>query len=115
MASDRVFSLFLRRGKTRANDLGRMTLGELVVAYATYPSVLLYAALAIAAAAGSTFARDPAPRSFRRLRRRRPGQRPRGGHVVGNGGHREGSPATQRTRQASDHVPAESRRPARHV
>jgi predicted MFS family arabinose efflux permease len=69
----------------------------------------------IAAAAGSTFARDPAPRSFRRLRRRRPGQRPRGGHVVGNGGHREGSPATQRTRQASDHVPAESRRPARHV
>src|SRR6185312_4387075 len=53
MASDRVFSLFLRRGKTRANDLGRMTLGELVVSYATYPSVLLYAALAVAAAAGA--------------------------------------------------------------
>lgn len=47
MASDRVFSLFLRRGKTRANDLGRMTLGELAVAYATYPSVLLYAVLAV--------------------------------------------------------------------
>ena len=53
MASDRVFSLFLRRGKARANDLGRMTLGELVVAYATYPSVLLYAVLAIACAAGA--------------------------------------------------------------
>ena len=53
MASGRVFSLFLRRGKTRANDLGSMTLGELVVAYATYPSVLLYAALAIACAAGA--------------------------------------------------------------
>jgi sterol desaturase/sphingolipid hydroxylase (fatty acid hydroxylase superfamily) len=53
MASDKVFSLFLRRGKTRANDLGRMTLGELVVAYATYPSVLLYALLALAAAAGA--------------------------------------------------------------
>ena len=53
MASDRVFSLFLRRGKTRANDLGRMTLGELVVAYATYPSVLLYAALAVACLWGS--------------------------------------------------------------
>ena len=53
MASDRVFSLFLRRGKARANDLGRMTLGELVVSYATYPSVLLYAALAIGAAAGA--------------------------------------------------------------
>ncbi len=53
MASGRVFSLFLRRGKTRANDLGSMTLGELVVAYATYPSVLLYAALAIGCAAGS--------------------------------------------------------------
>jgi sterol desaturase/sphingolipid hydroxylase (fatty acid hydroxylase superfamily) len=48
-----MFSLFLRRGKTRANDLGRMTLGELVVAYATYPSVLLYALLAIACAAGA--------------------------------------------------------------
>ena len=55
MASDRVFSLFLRRGKTRANDLGRMTLGELVVAYATYPSVLLYAALAVAAATGAVW------------------------------------------------------------
>ena len=53
MASGRVFSLFLRRGKTRANDLGRMTLGELVVAYATYPSVLLYAALAVACLWGS--------------------------------------------------------------
>ena len=53
MASGRVFSLFLRRGKTRANDLGRMTLGELVVAYATYPSVLLYAALAVGCGTGS--------------------------------------------------------------
>ena len=53
MASDRVFSLFLRRGKARANDLGRMTLGELTLAYATYPSVLLYAALAVACAGGA--------------------------------------------------------------
>ena len=53
MASGRVFSLFFRRGKTRANDLGRMTLGELVVAYATYPSVLLYAALAVGCGTGS--------------------------------------------------------------
>jgi sterol desaturase/sphingolipid hydroxylase (fatty acid hydroxylase superfamily) len=53
MASDRVFSLFFRRGKTRANDLGRMTLGELAVAYATYPSVLLYAALAIGCFVGA--------------------------------------------------------------
>ncbi len=53
MASDRVFSLFLRRGKARANDLGRMSLGELAVAYATYPSVLLYAALAIGFFAGA--------------------------------------------------------------
>ena len=53
MASDRVFSLFLRRGKARANDLGRMSLGELVVSYATYPSVLLYALLAFGAAAGA--------------------------------------------------------------
>jgi sterol desaturase/sphingolipid hydroxylase (fatty acid hydroxylase superfamily) len=62
MASDRVLSLFFRRGKTRANDLGRMTLGELVVAYATYPSVLLYAALAIGCAVGSAAlgaAREP--------------------------------------------------------
>ena len=62
MASDRVFSLFFRRGKTRTNDLGRMTLGELVVAYATYPSVLLYAVLAIGCAAGSAAlgaAREP--------------------------------------------------------
>lgn len=53
MASDRVFSLFFRRGKTRANDLGRMTLGELAVAYATYPSVLLYALLAIGCLVGA--------------------------------------------------------------
>ncbi len=62
MASDRVFSLFFRRGKTRTNDLGRMTLGELVVAYATYPTVLLYALLAIACVAGSVklgAAREP--------------------------------------------------------
>ena len=51
MASDRVFPVF--RGKTRANDLGRMTLGELTVAYVTYPSVWLYAALALACAGGA--------------------------------------------------------------
>jgi sterol desaturase/sphingolipid hydroxylase (fatty acid hydroxylase superfamily) len=45
MASDRLFSLFLRRGKTRTNDLGRMSLNELIVAYATYPTMFFYAAL----------------------------------------------------------------------
>jgi sterol desaturase/sphingolipid hydroxylase (fatty acid hydroxylase superfamily) len=53
MASERLFSLFLRRGKTRTNDLGRMSLNELIVAYATYPTVIFYALLAIAAAAAA--------------------------------------------------------------
>lgn len=53
MASDRLFSLFLRRGKARTNDLGRMTLNELIVAYATYPSVIFYAVLAIVLAGAS--------------------------------------------------------------
>jgi sterol desaturase/sphingolipid hydroxylase (fatty acid hydroxylase superfamily) len=47
MASDRLFSLFFRRGKTRTNDLGKMSLGELLAAYLTYPTVLLYAALVL--------------------------------------------------------------------
>ena len=53
MASDRLFSLFLRRGKTRTNDLGKMTLNELIVAYATYPSVILYVVLFVAACWGA--------------------------------------------------------------
>ena len=53
MASDRLFSLFFRRGKTRTNDLGQMSLNELIVAYATYPTVIFYALLAVAAAAGA--------------------------------------------------------------
>lgn len=53
MASDRLFSLFFRRGKTRTNDLGRMTLNELIVAYATYPTVIFYFALAVAAGYGA--------------------------------------------------------------
>lgn len=47
MAADRVFSLFLRRGRARTYDLGKMSLGELVLAYATYPTIVLYAVLAI--------------------------------------------------------------------
>ena len=47
-SSDRLFSLFLRRGKTRTNDLGQMTLKELAVAYATYPTVIFYALLFVA-------------------------------------------------------------------
>jgi sterol desaturase/sphingolipid hydroxylase (fatty acid hydroxylase superfamily) len=47
MASDRVFSLFLRRGRGRTNDLGKMSLGDLVVAYVTYPTIVLYAVLAV--------------------------------------------------------------------
>jgi sterol desaturase/sphingolipid hydroxylase (fatty acid hydroxylase superfamily) len=53
MASDRLFSLFLRRGKTRTYDLGQMSLKELVVAYATYPSVIFYALLLIVCVWGS--------------------------------------------------------------
>ena len=56
MASDRLFSLFLRRGKTRTNDLGQMSLNELIVAYATYPSVIFYALLLIACAVGAVWA-----------------------------------------------------------
>ena len=55
MASARLFSLFLRRGGARANDLGRMTLPELVAAYATYPSIVAYVLLALAAVAGSVW------------------------------------------------------------
>ena len=53
MASDRLFALFFRRGKTRTNDLGQMSLNELIVAYATYPTVIFYALLAVAGAAGA--------------------------------------------------------------
>jgi sterol desaturase/sphingolipid hydroxylase (fatty acid hydroxylase superfamily) len=53
MASDRPFSLFFRRGRTRTNDLGRMSLNELVVAYATYPTVIFYAVLVVVGAAGA--------------------------------------------------------------
>ena len=53
MASDRLFSLFFRRGKTRTNDLGQMSLNQLIVAYATYPTVILYVLLAIAGVAGA--------------------------------------------------------------
>jgi len=53
MPSDRLFSLFFRRGKTRTNDLGQMSLNQLIVAYATYPSVIFYALLALALTAGS--------------------------------------------------------------
>jgi sterol desaturase/sphingolipid hydroxylase (fatty acid hydroxylase superfamily) len=53
MASAKLFALFLRRAGPRANDLGRMTLGELAVAYATYPSIILYAVLCVASIAGA--------------------------------------------------------------
>ncbi len=49
----RVFSLILRRRHARANDLGRMSLRELVVAYATYPTIILYAALCAACLFGA--------------------------------------------------------------
>lgn len=53
MASARLFALFTRRAGPRANDLGKMSLGELVVAYATYPTILLYAVLCAACLAGA--------------------------------------------------------------
>jgi sterol desaturase/sphingolipid hydroxylase (fatty acid hydroxylase superfamily) len=48
-----MFSLFLRRAGGRSNDLGRMTLRELIVAYATYPSIMAYAALSVGAIVGA--------------------------------------------------------------
>jgi sterol desaturase/sphingolipid hydroxylase (fatty acid hydroxylase superfamily) len=48
-----------RIGSGRSYDLGRMTLPELWLAYATYPAILIYAALAVAA---TGFAIDAAPR-----------------------------------------------------
>jgi sterol desaturase/sphingolipid hydroxylase (fatty acid hydroxylase superfamily) len=53
MASDRLFSLFLRRGRTRTNDLGQMTVKQLAVAWATYPTVILYGLLFVAGWAGA--------------------------------------------------------------
>ena len=53
MASDRLFSLFLRRGKTRTNDLGQMSFNELAVAYVTYPSVIFYAVMFVVVTWGS--------------------------------------------------------------
>src|SRR5438034_8740717 len=53
MASDRLFSLFFRRGKTRTNDLGQMSLKQLIVAYATYPSVIFYALMFVASVWGA--------------------------------------------------------------
>ena len=53
MASERLFSLFLRRSGPRANDLGKMTLPELVVAYATYPTIIVYVLLCVACIAAS--------------------------------------------------------------
>lgn len=55
MASAKLFSLFLRRAGPRANDLGKMSLGDLVVAYFTYPTILLYGALCAAAIAGAVW------------------------------------------------------------
>ena len=53
MASARFFALFLRRAGPRSNDLGKMTLPELTVAFATYPSIVIYAVLCVACAAGA--------------------------------------------------------------
>ena len=53
MASAKFFALFLRRAGPRSNDLGQMTLPELVTAFATYPSVILYAALCLGSVGGA--------------------------------------------------------------
>ncbi len=50
-----MFSLFLRQQGGRANDLGQMNLRELIVAYATYPTILVYAALCVACIAGAVW------------------------------------------------------------
>ena len=53
MSSTKVLSLFLRRAGPRSNDLGQMSLRQLVIAYATYPTILLYVALCLASIAMS--------------------------------------------------------------
>ena len=53
MASAKLFALFTRRAGPRANDLGRMSLGDLIVAYATYPTVIVYVLLCLASIAGA--------------------------------------------------------------
>ena len=53
MASARFFALFPRRAGARSNDLGKMTLPELIVAFATYPSIVIYAVLCAACVAGA--------------------------------------------------------------
>ena len=55
MSTVRMFSLFLRRDGGRANDLGRMGLRELIVAYATYPTIIVYAVLCVACIVASVW------------------------------------------------------------
>jgi sterol desaturase/sphingolipid hydroxylase (fatty acid hydroxylase superfamily) len=47
--------LFTRRADARANDLGRMTLRELIPAYFTYPAVVVYLVLSTALVAGAVY------------------------------------------------------------
>ena len=55
MTSSRSIPLLFRRAGARANDLGAMSLRELIVAYVTWPSILLYWILCIAAVAGAVW------------------------------------------------------------
>ena len=47
--------LFTRQADARANDLGRMTLRELIPAYFTYPAVIAYLALAAIGLGGAVY------------------------------------------------------------
>ncbi len=53
MTTGKSIPTMLRREGARANDLGAMSLRELVIAYVTWPSIVLYWVLCIACVAGA--------------------------------------------------------------
>ncbi len=55
MSSAKIQSLVARRPERRIYDLGQMNLRQLVVAYATYPSIVLYAVLCLVSIAGAVW------------------------------------------------------------
>ena len=55
MSSVKIQSLVARRPERRIYDLGQMNLRQLVVAYATYPSIVLYAVLCLASIVGAVW------------------------------------------------------------
>ena len=55
MTTGKSIPTLLRRSGARANDLGAMSLRELVIAYVTWPSIIVYWTLCVASIAGSVW------------------------------------------------------------